>query len=146
MRSAGTGRSFVGDRCRFCLGAGGHGTHFLDARLVLTLAVALLLSAFLAGCGGFFIRPTLSVVYVQPAAATIAVGNDVQLFVYARYSDGSTGQISRSKATWSSSASTIATVTSPGGLVTGVSVGTTTVTGSFAGMTATASITVSADN
>jgi len=146
MRFAGASRSFVDDRREFSCGVDGHRAQPLGAKLVLTVAVGLFLSAFLAACGGFFIGPTLSLVYIQPPAATIAVGKTVQLFVYARYSDGSSGQISQSKSTWSSSATTIATVTSPGGLVTGVAVGTATVTGGFDGMTSTANITVTGSN
>jgi uncharacterized protein YjdB len=94
-----------------------------------TVAVGLFLCASLASCGGnFFLGPTLSTLYINPPGPTIASSKTVQLVARGIYSDGSQSEISGSSVTWSSSDPTIATVTSPGGLVTGVSTGTATIT------------------
>ncbi|HLI77359.1 MAG TPA: Ig-like domain-containing protein [Acidobacteriaceae bacterium] len=98
-------------------------------RRLLTGAVSLFLTAFLAACGGgFFIHPSLSSTYISPATAAIAIGKTAQLTVYGIYSDGSTQQVGGSATSWTSSDPAVATVSSPGGLVTGVSAGTATIT------------------
>jgi hypothetical protein len=128
MGSAGTGNSFVGNHGGFSSAAGRQRLRRVRERLVLTVAVGLFLAAFLAGCSGFFISPSLSSTYVSPAGATIATSNTVQLVAHGMYSDGSQNEISGDSVSWSSSDPTIASVTSPGGLVTGVAVGTATIT------------------
>jgi uncharacterized protein YjdB len=65
--------------------------------------------------------------YITPASPTIATSGKTQLVAYGIYSDGNQSNISGDKLTWSSSDPTVATVTSPGGLVTGVSAGTATI-------------------
>ncbi len=129
MGSAGTENSFVGNRGEFSSGATGHRLKRVRQRPVLTVAVALFLSVFLTSCGGgFFLHPTLSTTYINPASATIATSNTVQLAVHGIYSDGSQQEVNGDSVTWSSSDPTIATVTSPGGLVTGASAGNATIT------------------
>jgi len=128
MGSAGTGSSFVGNRSEFCSGAGGQRLKRVREQLVPTVAVGLFLSAFLAGCSGFFINPSIGSTYISPASATIATSDTVQLVAHGVYANGSQNEISGDSVSWSSSEPTIATVTSPGGLVTGVSVGTATIT------------------
>lgn len=105
-------------------------------RPALTVAVALFVCAFLASCGGgFFLHPSLSKMYINPAAATITPSGTAHFEAYGIYSDGSTQKINADQVTWSTSDSTVATVSSPGGVVTGVSAGTATITA-----TATATI------
>ena len=117
MDFAGTGSSLVGN----------HGKR-VRVRPVLTVAVGVFLCAILASCGGgFFIHPTLSSTFVNPASATVATGKTAQLSVTGKYSDGSQQSVSGDSVTWSSSEDTVATVTS-GGLVTGVSAGTAVIT------------------
>jgi uncharacterized protein YjdB len=129
MGSASTENSFVGNRSEFSSGAGERRLKRVRQRPVLTVAIALFLSAFLAGCGGgFFIHPSLSTTYISPASATIAPSNTVQLAVQGIYSDGGRQTVEGDSVTWSSSDPTIATVSSPGGLVTGASAGTATIT------------------
>jgi uncharacterized protein YjdB len=129
MGSARTENSFVGNRGEFSSGASGRRLKRVRQRPVLTVAVALFLSVFLAGCGGgFFLHPTLSTTYINPASATIATSNKVQLAVHGIYSDGSQQEVNGDSVTWSSSDPTIANVTSPGGLVTGASAGAATIT------------------
>jgi hypothetical protein len=97
----------------------------------MTVAVALLMSAFLEGCGGsFFSGPTLSSMYITPASPTITPSGMAQLAAYGKYSDGSQSKLSVDNVTWSSSDPAVATVASPGGVVTGVSDGTATITAS----------------
>jgi uncharacterized protein YjdB len=108
--------------------------------------IAVLLCLTWAGCSGFFISPTLSSIYISPPSATIAENNTVQLTATGTYSDGSQNQITGSAVGWSSSPDTIATVTSPGGLVTGVDTGTATITATAQGITATGTITVTPTN
>ncbi|HVI09275.1 MAG TPA: Ig-like domain-containing protein [Candidatus Binatia bacterium] len=83
---------------------------------------------------------TVTSLSVTPATATVAVGATVQLTATAAYSDGTNSNVS-SSATWSSSSAS-ATV-SASGLVSGVSVGSTTITAAYSGQSATASLTVS---
>ena len=129
MVFAGTRNSFLADRGECSPDAGGHRLKRVRPRPVLTVAVGLFLSAFLAACGGgFFLHPTLSSTYISPATATMATGKTVQLAVEGIYSDGSQQGISEGSTTWSSSDPSIATVTSSGGLATGASVGSTTIT------------------
>jgi Bacterial Ig-like domain (group 2) len=128
MGFAGTGSSFIGNRGEFSSAANRHRVKPVCERLVATVAVALLLSAFLAGCSGFFVGPTLTAVYVNPAGPTIAASNTVQLVAHGIYSDGHQSVITGNSLSWSSSAPTIATVTSPEGVVTGASTGTATIT------------------
>ncbi|MGB8769385.1 MAG: Ig-like domain-containing protein [Candidatus Korobacteraceae bacterium] len=115
-------------------------------RLVLTAGVAVLFCVTWGSCSGFFISPSLSSIYITPASATIAITNTVQLTATGIYSDGSQNKIQGSSVGWSSSDDTIATVTSPGGLVAGVATGTATITASAQGVTTTASVTVTPTN
>ena len=129
MGSAGTGSGFVGNRGEFSSAAGGQRLKRVCGRLVLTVAVSLFLSAFLAACSGFFFSSnSLSSTFINPAGPTIAISDTVQLVVHGMYTDGSQNEIGGGSVSWSSSDPTIATVTSPGGLVTGVAVGTATIT------------------
>ncbi len=118
----------------------------LRRRLALTVAAGLALSPFLASCSGFFVKPTISSVYVTPAAATLGVGQNTPLLAYATYSDGTQNQLSGDSVGWTSSDTTIATVTSPGGSVTGVAIGSATITATAQGVSGTATVTVTVAN
>ena len=115
-------------------------------RLSLRTAFTILVCLAMAGCGGFFVNPSISSIYVTPPSSTIAIGNTVQLNATARYSDGTSNTIQGSSVGWSSSSADVATVTSPGGLVTGVATGTATITVSDQGVTTTANVTVTPTN
>jgi uncharacterized protein YjdB len=129
MVSAGTEDPFVGNRVEFSSNARGHRWKRVLQQPVLTVAVALFLSAVLTSCGGgFFVHPSLSNTFIDPASATLAKSKTVQLAVHGMYSDGSLQEVNGDSVTWSSSDPTIATVSSPGGLVTGASVGSATIT------------------
>lgn len=120
----------------------------LIARLRSTLKTVfpILVCLAMAGCSGFFVNPSISSIYITPPSATVAIGNTVQLTATAAYSNGTQNLIQGSSVGWSSSSSDVATITSPGGLVTGVSTGTATVTVSSQGVSSTASITVTPTN
>jgi len=118
----------------------------LVTRSPFALTAALLVCMVAEGCSGFFINPAISSIYVSPPSATIAVNNTVQLTAHAIYSDGSQNTIQGSEVGWSSSETNIATVTSPGGLVSGIATGTATITVTSQGVNATASVTVTPSN
>ncbi|MGB8888053.1 MAG: Ig-like domain-containing protein [Candidatus Korobacteraceae bacterium] len=146
MGSAGTGSSFVDSRGESSPGTGGDRPTRLRQRLVLTVAVSLALSPFLTSCSGFFVKPTISSLYITPSAATLGVGQSTPLTATATYSDGTQNQLSGDSVGWTSSDTTTATVTSPGGSVTGVGLGTATITASAQGVTGTATVTVTVAN
>jgi len=107
-------------------------------KLVIGLA-ALLITASLLGCEGFFVEPVLTGVTVGPAV-TIQTGSTVQMSALGTYNDGSQQKLSN--VFWSSSTPNIASIDSSG-LVTGKETGQTTITGSKDTATGTATITVS---
>ena len=125
--------------------AGGHRTMRVR-RLTLTGAVCLFLVPSLISCSGFFIKPSISSIFITPSAATVGVGQMVSLAADATYSDGTQNQISGNSVGWTSSDTTIATVTSPGGAVTGVGIGTATITASSQGINGTATVNVTVSN
>ena len=82
--------------------------------------------------------PTLNSIAVTPNPSTnLAVGLTEQFTATGTYSDGSTKVIT-SKVIWASSDTTKATITSSGGLVTGVAAGTTNITAALNGITSPA--------
>ena len=139
-------RFVVPGRSRLSLGADAHRTDRRPVLPVLAASVALLLIALLAGCSDFFTDPFINSIFISPPSATVAVGNTVQLTAQARFSDGSTSSISGSSVGWTSSNTGVATISSPGGLVTALSTGTATMTVTDQGVTATANVTVTPTN
>lgn len=89
-----------------------------------------------------YVPPTLTGIAVQPDQAAMTVGGTVQLAVTARYSDGSTSDVT-GQAGYASSDPSVAAV-SASGLVTGVAPGAATVTATYQGQSAVASVTVQA--
>jgi hypothetical protein len=113
-------------------------------KLQLVAAFAtLFLFAVVVGCNGFFVDPVLTSVAVGPTA-TINQGATVQESAIGTYNDGSTKTLG-SGVQWSSSASTIASVTTAG-LVTGASPGSATITAAYQTTSGTSAITVSLGN
>ena len=113
-------------------------------RVMVTLA-ALSMTLLGTGCKGFFVNPTLTSLAVAPVSASIIQGATVQLHATGSYNDGSTKDLTGS-ASWTTSASGVATVTS-GGLVTAAAnisnpPGTATITATSGTSTATSTITV----
>jgi len=113
----------------------------------LTLTMALLATWLLASCGGGGSGngggpppgPTLQSIAVTPSALTASVGGGHGLHATGTYSDGTTKDLTASAA-WSSSAATVATVA--GGVVTGVSAGTATVSAATSGVSGSSTITI----
>ena len=91
----------------------------------LTIAALLCLLAAL-GCGQFFpSSTTITAIQVLPSNAIVAPGVTQQYTATATFGNQSTGDVT-SSVTWSTNATSIATISS-GGLLTGVTLGTTTV-------------------
>lgn len=87
---------------------------------------------------------TLSSIAVTPATSSVSVGSTVVLKAYGVYSDGSKFEVT-SSATWTSSDTSIATVSSTAGTAgqaTAVSAGSATIRASYGGLTGSASLTV----
>jgi N-acetylneuraminic acid mutarotase len=112
-------------------------------RLFRQLTIFVMLSLTLAACGGggSSVPPpvTLQSVTVAPGAPTLRVGAQQQLSATGAYSDNSTKDLT-AVATWTSSATSVAKVA--GGVVTGVSPGSTTIIASYSGISGNDSITV----
>ena len=87
--------------------------------------------------------PTLSSISLDPASATLNVGQTVDITSTANWSNGTSSVPWDSYLTWTSSAPSVATVNA-GGVVTALAAGTTTITASLNGVSRTAAITVSA--
>jgi hypothetical protein len=111
---------------------------------VLLAFTALLLLAVSVGCTGFFQNPTITTLTIGPQNANIQQGSTVQMSAVATYNDGSTKTLNNS-VFWSSSDTGVAPI-STGGLVTGASPGTATITASSGATTGTTTITVSLNN
>lgn len=121
--------------------------------LWVTFAMVALL---LAGCSGFFVNPSMTALAVSPAVVTLTqeVGTPPtcpsgsictqQMSAIATFSDGTTSAVS---ASWQSSDTTVAGITSTGGLVTaGTNTGQASITAAAGTLTATASVTVTPAN
>jgi trimeric autotransporter adhesin len=109
---------------------------------LLAAFATLLLFAMIVGCNGFFVDPTLTSITVGPTA-TINQGATVQESAVGTFNDGSTKTLTGVQ--WSSSSSTVASVSS-GGVVTGNAPGTATITGAYQASSGTSSITVTLGN
>jgi hypothetical protein len=102
---------------------------------------ALLALALAVSCRGFFVNPTLTSISISPTAPQVALGQTTQLQLWGTYNDGSRGQVTKG-VSWSSNPLSVVTIDS-GGNMTGVALGTTTVSGTAQGLpAATASATV----
>jgi len=109
---------------------------------ILTASATLLLFAVGVACNGFFVDPVLTTLTVGPTA-TINQGGTVQESAVGTYNDGSTKSLTNVQ--WSSDTESVATI-STSGLVTGVSVGQTTITGASGTVSGTATVTVALNN
>lgn len=93
---------------------------------------------------------TVTKITVEPAAPTLAKGTTREFTATATYTDGTTGTVTNN-ATWSSSNTTVATVTNGApfgtgtyGVVSARAVGTALISAAFGGQTGTSALTVSA--
>jgi len=85
------------------------------------------LATILCSCGDFWVDPKLTSVAINPAAASAEVGKTVQLTAVGGYDDGTSKKLT--SVTWSSSDSSVASVSSSG-LLQGVAPGNATITAS----------------
>jgi trimeric autotransporter adhesin len=102
--------------------------------VLATLALAI-------SCRGFFVNPTLTSIAISPTAPQVEQGQTLQLQAFGTYDDGSRSQI-RSGVSWSSSSSSVASVDSNTGILTGVSPGTSSISASSQALSSTATATV----
>ncbi len=111
---------------------------------------ALAALALAVSCTGFFQNPTVSSITIDPPNPSVGFGNgaaSLQLTAAATYNDGSTGTLkggtscTGNTVCWSSSDTTVATITT-GGMLAGVSAGTATITASSGTITGTTTATV----
>jgi hypothetical protein len=118
------------------------GPVFSGKKLALISAFTLLLvTAFGAGCKGFFPGNTLNSVSIQPSTLNFQVNDTQQFTAWGTYQDGTRSQIT-SGVVWTSDSSNV-TITS-GGLATAVAVTTSaaTITGSAQALPGTATVNV----
>ncbi len=108
---------------------------------LLAALTVLLLCAVGVGCKGFFVNPTLTTITVDPPSPQVSQGSSQQMTATGTYDDGSVST-SVSNLTWSSTPASVATINSSSGLLSGVSVGSATVTASSANITGTTTVTV----
>jgi len=102
------------------------------------------ISASLGGVSGStsltISAPTITSITVTPVGLTLGIGINQQYVATVTYSDGSTADLSAG-VTWTSSSTSVATITSAG-LATTVAAGQTTITASVSGMSDTSTLTV----
>jgi hypothetical protein len=103
------------------------------------LALAVLVALAGISCRGFFVNPTLSSITVAPQNASVNIGSTLQFTATGVNNDGTNASLHN--LTWSSSATTIATITSAG-LAKGVASGTATITATDGGVTGSSTVTV----
>jgi len=86
------------------------------------------------------LTPTLQSLSITPTTASLAVGTTQEFVLTGVFSDGSTEPLSQG-VTWTSSASTIATI-DLNGVTTGVAAGQSTITATYRGLSSAANVTV----
>ena len=122
-----------------------HGADNEKLRSILLL-IALSYCLMCAACGTFSSTiysshtPTLKSIQISAASSTVPEGTFEALTVTGTYSDKSTADLT-GKVTWASSDSNVATVNAEGG-VTGVSLGTVTITASKDSLSSSISLTI----
>jgi hypothetical protein len=112
-------------------------------QLLAGLTVLMLLAVGV-GCKGFFQNPVLTGLTVGPQSPNIQQGSTLQMSAIGTYDDGSTKTLT-SGVFWSTSDQNVASITA-GGLVTGASSGTATITASASAVSGTSSLTVTLNN
>lgn len=116
---------------------------FISQRKLQVLAsLATVLSLLSAtSCTGFFQNPTVTTLTIGPATLNLNQDATQQMYATATYDDGSTKNLT-SGVVWTSSDTSVASI-SNSGIVTGVSAGgPATITGEYATVSGTATVTV----
>lgn len=112
-------------------------------RIVAGVLLCVLVTV-LCSCGDFWVDVKLTSVAIDPANASVEVGKSVQLTAVAGYDDGTSKKLTTS-VTWSSSDSSVASVSSSG-VLKGVSAGTATITASQLDKSGTTSAMITLSN
>jgi hypothetical protein len=123
--------------------AASNGAHVLSARardLSGNTATASNISVTVSNVAA----PTLTAVVLSPATISLPPAGTQQLKLTAQYSDGSTQDVTANAGTTYSSSNTSAASVNSTGLLTAGSTGSSTITGSFGGKSATATLSISA--
>jgi hypothetical protein len=102
---------------------------------------ALAALALAVNCRGFFTNPVLTSISLSPTAPEVEVGQTVQLQVFGTYDDGSRSQV-KTGVSWSTDTPSVATVDVNSGVMSGISLGTATITADAQGLTSTGTATV----
>ena len=112
-------------------------------KLALTLAFTVLVAlAFGVSCRGFFPKPVLQSIAINPTAPQVNVGQTLNLQLFGTYDDGTRSQLN-SGVGWSIVPTSVATITGTGSAtLTGVTSGNATITASAQALSATANATV----
>jgi Bacterial Ig-like domain (group 2) len=112
-------------------------------KLVLELAFAVLVAlAFGVSCRGFFPKPVLQSIAINPTAPQVNVGQTQSLQLFGTFDDGTRSQLT-SGVGWSIVPTSVATITGTGSAtLTGVTSGSATITASAQALSATANATV----
>src|SRR5579872_1012756 len=113
-----------------------------NSKLRLIAAFAALATLALAvSCRGFFVNPTLTSIVISPTTPEVAINTTLTLQVFGTYDDGSRNQV-KSGVSWSSDTPSVAPIDPNTGIMTGMSLGTATITADAEGLTSTATATV----
>jgi hypothetical protein len=112
-------------------------------KLALNLAFTVLVAlAFGVGCRGFFPKPVLQSIAINPTAPQVNVGKTQNLQLFGTYDNGTRSQVT-SGVSWSAVPTSVATVTGTGSAtLLGVASGSATITASAQALSATATATV----
>jgi uncharacterized protein YjdB len=95
---------------------------------ILAAVTLCVMVVVLGSCGDFWVDPKLTSVAISPSSSSVEVGKTMQLTAVGGYDDGTSKKLT-SDVSWSSSDSTVATVSSSG-LLQGINPGTATITAS----------------
>jgi uncharacterized protein YjdB len=127
-------------KIRAAFGGGLKSEIYSKARQLVLLTFLCSAIGAMCACKGFFVDPTLSSITVTPVTPSVATGSTKQMTATGTYNDGSTKNIT-SSVSWSSSDDVEATVADTG-LVTGVAVGTVSITATSASISGSTSVTI----
>jgi len=110
-------------------------------QLVASLGVLLLVAVIGVGCNGFFVDPVLTAIQVGPTGQQILVGRTIQMTALGTYDQGGNPKDITGKSLWGSDDQNVATV-STSGLVTGIGVGTATISASSGAVSGSTTVSV----
>ena len=121
----------------------------MKSKLRITAAFAAQASLALAvSCRGFFVKPKLTTVTVDPTTPSVNVGSTKQMFATGTFDDNSTETLSsgtscsNNSVCWSETSNGTVITISAGGLITGVATGTSTVTAQSGAISGSTTVTV----